>query len=77
MKKIVKGKIEKYYCDVCGKNVYDYVPKNSNLPIKVFGMTIPEFKVRKHCEYVAIRRTSKQADYCKECYDKLTNEVTK
>lgn len=72
MRKRVKNGIEKYYCDVCGKNVYDYVPKKSS--IQAFGMVIPEYKVKKHCEYVQIRKVSKQADYCKECAEKEMNK---
>ena len=70
MKRTVKGKIEKYYCDECGKNICDYVPKKSSL--QLFGMVVPEYGIKKHCEYVQIRKISKQADYCKECYNKLT-----
>ena len=69
MKKRVKGRIEKYYCDECGKNICDYVPKKSEL--QLFGMTIPEYGIKKYCEYVQIRKVSKQADYCKECYENL------
>lgn len=71
MRKIVKGKIEKYYCDVCGKNVCDYIPTHSSL--KVAGVTIPEYGIKKHCEYRQIRRITKQGDYCLECYER---EVT-
>ena len=69
MKKIVKGKIQKFYCDVCGKNVCDYVPTKATL--ELWGRTIPEYDIKKHCEYVQIRKISKQGDYCKECYDEL------
>lgn len=69
MKRIVKGKIEKYYCDECGKNICDYVPKKSSL--QLFGMAVPEYGIKKYCEYVQIRKVSKQADYCKECYNKI------
>ena len=68
MKKIVKSKVEKYYCDVCGKNICDYVPRKSNT--KLMGMTIPEYGIKKHCDYQQIRRITKQADYCMECYKK-------
>ena len=70
MKRIVKGKIEKFYCDECGKNLYDRVPKTPT--VKLFGEWIPEMGLRKHCEYVSIRKISKQGDWCKECYEKLT-----
>lgn len=69
MRKIVKGKIQKYYCDGCGKNICDYVPKNTNLQLQ--GMSIPEYTIKKHCDYTQIRKITKQTDYCLECYVKF------
>ena len=74
MLKRVKGKIQKYYCDVCGKNVFDYVPNGAFM--NVLGMRIPVYDVRKHCEYVQKSCLGKSSEYCKECYEKL-NKSTK
>lgn len=69
MRKIVKGKIQKYYCDVCGRNICDYIPKKSD--IKLMGMSVVECTIKKHCDYIQIRKVTKQADYCSECYEKI------
>lgn len=75
MKKIVKGKIEKHYCDKCGKNIFDYIPKNSN--IQLFGMTIPEYSVKRYCDYKGVQRYRKgevrqNNEYCLECWNDLS-----
>ena len=72
MRKIVKGKRQKFYCDICGKNIYDYIPKESET--KFMGMDVPEFTMKSYCEYKRIRKKSAQADYCMECYEKLENQ---
>lgn len=65
MKKIVKGRIEKHYCDCCEKSIYDYIPKPSTL--KVFGMPVPEYGMKVHHDF----RRYKSKEYCKECYNDI------
>ena len=35
MKRNVRGGIIKHYCDKCGKNIYDYIPKKEQSGIQV------------------------------------------
>ena len=76
MKKRVKGGIEKHYCDKCGKLIYDYIPKQPT--IKLFGQWIPEFGVKKHCDYRREYGNKKRGivagEYCIECYEKMYSE---
>ena len=54
--------VPRYYCDICGKNICDYIPKKSD--IKIMGMGVTECTIKKHCDYRQIRKICKQADYC-------------
>lgn len=73
MKKRVKGKIEKHYCDKCGKLLYDHIPKTPTL--KFMGQWIPEFSVRTYCQYTREygnrKRGIQAGEYCKECHKKM------
>lgn len=73
MKKRVKGGIEKHYCDRCGKLIYDDIPKAPT--IKMFGQWLPEFTIKKHCDYKIGWENKKKGiqagEYCKECYNDL------
>lgn len=76
MKKKVKGGREKHYCDKCGKNIYDYIPKEPT--IKLFGQWIPEVTVKKHCEYKrefgCKKRGIEAGEYCIECHNQMYAE---
>lgn len=70
MMKFVKGKIGKYYCDVCGKNIFDYIPDKSASKMDVFGKPITHMNIKKYCEYKHTGMIN-QKYYCIECYNKL------
>ena len=69
MKKIVKRKIEKHYCDKCGKSIFDYIPKNSGFTL--FGMYVPEFAVKRHGEHRIVTSRRNRGEYCIDCYNEL------
>ena len=73
MKKRVRGGIEKHYCDRCGKNIYDLIPKEPS--VKCMGLWIPEFKMKRHCEHHTVFANRKKGvdagEYCKDCYAKV------
>ena len=71
MKRNVRGGIIKHYCDKCGKNIYDYIPKKEQSGIQVFGMTIPEYSVKRYCDYRVVTSRKNRGDYCLECHNKL------
>lgn len=68
MKKRVKNGIEKRYCDVCGKNIFDYIPKEPT--IQLGGEWLPEYRVKTYCEYKIINIP--YGEYCMECYKAKT-----
>lgn len=69
MKKTVKGKIVKHYCDCCGKNIYDCKPKKSEL--KSMSIYIPEYTFERYCEFRSGIGKGNREEYCIECYKKL------
>ena len=76
MKKKVKNGIEKHYCDKCGKNIYDYIPKAPT--VKFMGQWIPEFAPKRYCNSHRVlgnrKRGIEAGEYCEECYKEI-NEV--
>ena len=64
MIKKVKGGKEKHYCDMCGKLLYDLIPKEST--ITFLGLPVPEFTRKTYEKYE--RRLGKE--YCEHCYKK-------
>ena len=75
MKKRVRNGIEKHYCDRCGKNIHDYIPKEST--VKLFGQWIPEFYVKRYCDSYRVSasrsRGIEAGEYCKECYQEIND----
>jgi protein-arginine kinase activator protein McsA len=74
MKKIVKNKIEKYYCDKCGKNIFDMIPVKSSKNDTFFGMTIPEYHIKRYSEFKKIQKGRNQFHYCLDCYKNICRE---
>jgi hypothetical protein len=76
MKKVVKGKIEKHYCDRCRKNIYDYIPKEPT--VKFMGQWIPEFTPKRYCDSHRVMPSRskgiKGGEYCTECYNEISKE---
>lgn len=72
MHKKVKNGIEKHYCDVCGKLLYDLVPKNK-ITATIFGIAIPEYGIKEYCK---CKRDTKK-EYCEKCYKEVCNENRK
>lgn len=74
MRKKVKNGIVKVYCNRCGKNVYDEIPKEPT--VKLFGQYIPEVKLKRHCEFRSVmaskKRGIKAGVYCLECAEAIT-----
>lgn len=70
MRRKARGGKEKYYCDVCNKNIFDYVPKKGE-SITFMGASLPVMEEVKHCEYVQNSGILNRGEWCKCCYDKL------
>jgi hypothetical protein len=74
MKKRVKNGIVKVYCDRCGKNIYDEIPKEPT--VKLMGQFIPEVAHKRHCEFrmlMASRKKGIKAGlYCLDCAEAIT-----
>lgn len=70
MMKIVKGKIQKFYCDECGKNIFDYIPDKSSAKMEIFGKSATYMNIKKYCEYKNVGMINPK-HYCLECYKKV------
>lgn len=75
MKKRVKGKIEKHYCDKCRKLLYEHIPQKPQF--KILGQWIPEFREKRYCAFVREWGEGEEGtivaikEYCKECHEKI------
>ena len=69
MKKRVKNGIEKHYCDKCGVNIYDHVPKKTQT-LKIMGLPVIECDTKRHCDF-RIVFSKPYGEYCLDCYNEL------
>ena len=66
MRKKVKGGIEKYYCDCCGKLVYDLILSGRE-NFTLSGMSIAKYKPKKYDDYI---NCYSGKVFCMDCYNK-------
>jgi len=69
MRRKTKSGKEKYYCDVCKKNIFDYVPQKES--IKFMGASFPVMGIVKHCEFIQNTGIVNRGEWCKECFEEL------
>lgn len=70
MKKIVKSHIEKHYCDMCGKLLFDYIP-NPKKDSSCFGITIHHMDIKKYCDHTDCGFGYNYKEYCTDCALKI------
>lgn len=73
MKKIVKGKIEKHYCDCCGRSIYDFIPRPTTR--KLFGAFVLEMHFKKNYEFKRYGSGRNEKEYCMDCYEDVTAKI--
>lgn len=57
----------KYYCDICGKLIFELIPPKVFSRYGFLQSEMGEYNVLNHLDYVV----EHESEYCSDCYKKL------